>query len=35
VLHERLVGLGERIASGRGDEFGAQFARLVDGMYVN
>jgi hypothetical protein len=35
ALHERLVGLGERIAHGRGDELGAQLALLVDGMYVN
>jgi hypothetical protein len=35
ALQERYVGLGERIAPGRGDELGARLALLVDGMYVN
>jgi AcrR family transcriptional regulator len=35
ALHERLVGLAERVSSGRGALLGAQLALVVDGMYVN
>ena len=35
ALHERLAGLGEVIAPGRGEELGSHLALIVDGMYVN